>query len=607
MLLEGGQATLLDVDHGTYPFVTSSNPTAGGACTGSGIPPTRIDRVIAVVKAYATRVGSGPFPTELHDADGEKLRTDGAEFGTTTGRPRRCGWYDAPVARYAARVNGVTDFVLTKLDVLTGWERIPVCVAYEVEGVRHDEMPMTQTDFHHAEPVYEHLDGWDEDITGARTLADLPKTAQAYVAGARGHVRCADLGHRRRPGAGPDRGDPLAPRLSGTVTWSARSTRRATALPCTTDTRRKVAGFRHRRTSQESPCRAAASPAPPSPSSPSPACVGALSGTPRRRRRCSAGRGLHGQPGAVQRRTRTSPTTRTPRPRCRRRSTRGPADQPRRQRLPARRLGQRRDRDRQARVGPDRHYVFNRHDDRFEQVMAYYWVTQAQLYLQSLGFGGANGDLRPVNAESQDVRINQYGARQLVLRGTRSDLLTFGKGGVDDAEDAEVIVHEYGHAVHDAQVPGFGSSEEAGSIGEAFGDYLAVSVGLWAAGPERLGGQDPAGLRRRLGLTSPTPRRCRTACAGSTATKTVADVEGEVHADGEIWSRALWDIRTALGDTDRQPDHHQRAVRVQGRHQLRGRGDDHRAARRRPCTAPSAADRGDGRLPRPRHPLAFGA
>jgi adenylosuccinate synthase len=181
VLLEGGQATLLDVDHGTYPFVTSSNPTAGGACTGSGIPPTRIDRVIAVVKAYATRVGSGPFPTELHDADGEKLRTDGVEFGTTTGRPRRCGWYDAPVARYAARVNGVTDFVLTKLDVLTGWERIPVCVAYEVEGVRHDEMPMTQTDFHHAVPVYEHLDGWDEDITGARTLADLPKTAQAYV------------------------------------------------------------------------------------------------------------------------------------------------------------------------------------------------------------------------------------------------------------------------------------------------------------------------------------------------------------------------------------------------------------------------------------------
>jgi adenylosuccinate synthase len=182
VLLEGGQATLLDVDHGTYPFVTSSNPTAGGACTGSGIPPTRIDRVIAVVKAYATRVGSGPFPTELHDADGEKLRTDGAEFGTTTGRPRRCGWYDAVVARYAARVNGVTDFVLTKLDVLTGWERIPVCVGYDVAGTVHSEMPMTQTDFHHARPVYELFDGWDEDISAARAISDLPKTAQGYVA-----------------------------------------------------------------------------------------------------------------------------------------------------------------------------------------------------------------------------------------------------------------------------------------------------------------------------------------------------------------------------------------------------------------------------------------
>jgi adenylosuccinate synthase len=181
VLLEGGQATLLDVDHGTYPFVTSSNPTTGGACTGSGIPPTRIDRVIAVVKAYTTRVGSGPFPTELLDADGQKLRDDGAEFGTTTGRPRRCGWYDAVIARFAARINGVTDFVLTKLDVLTGWESIPVCVAYDVDGVRHDEMPMTQTDFHHARPIYEFLDGWDEDISGARSLEDLPKNAQQYI------------------------------------------------------------------------------------------------------------------------------------------------------------------------------------------------------------------------------------------------------------------------------------------------------------------------------------------------------------------------------------------------------------------------------------------
>ncbi|RJK94305.1 adenylosuccinate synthase [Vallicoccus soli] len=181
VLLEGGQATLLDVDHGTYPFVTSSNPTAGGACTGSGIPPTRIDRVIAVVKAYATRVGEGPFPTELFDDDGEALRRKGGEFGTTTGRPRRCGWYDAPVARYAARINGVTDFVLTKLDVLTGWEKVPVCVAYEVDGRRFDEMPMTQTDFHHAQPVYELLDGWSEDVSGARTFEDLPPAAQRYV------------------------------------------------------------------------------------------------------------------------------------------------------------------------------------------------------------------------------------------------------------------------------------------------------------------------------------------------------------------------------------------------------------------------------------------
>jgi adenylosuccinate synthase len=181
VLLEGGQATLLDVDHGTYPFVTSSNATAGGACTGSGIPPTRIDGVIAVVKAYTTRVGEGPFPTELLDEDGERLREAGAEFGTTTGRPRRCGWYDAPIARYAVRVNGVTDFVLTKLDVLTGWDRIPVCVAYDIDGQRVDELPMTQTEFHHAMPVYEYLDGWRDDIRDARTLDDLPKNAQAYV------------------------------------------------------------------------------------------------------------------------------------------------------------------------------------------------------------------------------------------------------------------------------------------------------------------------------------------------------------------------------------------------------------------------------------------
>jgi adenylosuccinate synthase len=181
VLLEAGQATLLDVDHGTYPFVTSSSATAGGACTGSGIPPTRIERVIGVVKAYTTRVGAGPFPTELLDDSGEFLRKTGAEYGTTTGRPRRCGWYDAVVARYAARVNGVTDFVLTKMDVLTGLERVPVCVAYEVDGKRHDEMPVNQTDFHHARPIFEELPGWWEDISGCRTLGDLPPNARAYV------------------------------------------------------------------------------------------------------------------------------------------------------------------------------------------------------------------------------------------------------------------------------------------------------------------------------------------------------------------------------------------------------------------------------------------
>jgi adenylosuccinate synthase len=181
VLLEGGQGTLLDVDHGTYPFVTSSNPTAGGASTGSGIGPTRIDRVCGILKAYTTRVGSGPFPTELFDEDGERLRTIGGERGVTTGRPRRCGWFDAPIARFATRVNGLTDIFLTKLDVLTGWEQIPVCVAYEIDGVRVDEVPMTQTEFHHAKPVYEYLPGWSEDISGAQALEDLPANARAYV------------------------------------------------------------------------------------------------------------------------------------------------------------------------------------------------------------------------------------------------------------------------------------------------------------------------------------------------------------------------------------------------------------------------------------------
>ncbi|GAA3415587.1 adenylosuccinate synthase [Streptosporangium vulgare] len=181
VLLEGGQGNLLDIDHGTYPFVTSSSPTSGGACSGSGIPPTRLTGVIGILKAYTTRVGAGPFPTELDDEMGEWLRTTGGEYGVTTGRNRRCGWFDAVIARYATRINGVTDYFLTKLDVLSGLDTIPVCVAYEVDGVRHDEIPMTQTDFHHARPVYEEFPGWKEDITGARSFEDLPANAQAYV------------------------------------------------------------------------------------------------------------------------------------------------------------------------------------------------------------------------------------------------------------------------------------------------------------------------------------------------------------------------------------------------------------------------------------------
>ena len=181
VLLEGGQGTLLDIDHGTYPFVTSSSPIAGGATVGSGIGPTKITGVIGILKAYATRVGAGPFPTELFDEWGELLRATGGEFGTTTGRARRCGWFDAPVARYATRINGLTDFFLTKLDVLTGIEQIPVCVAYDVDGVRYEELPVSQTDFHHAKPIYENYPGWSEDITGVKKFEDLPKNARDYV------------------------------------------------------------------------------------------------------------------------------------------------------------------------------------------------------------------------------------------------------------------------------------------------------------------------------------------------------------------------------------------------------------------------------------------
>ena len=201
VLFEAGQATMLDIDHGTYPFVTSSNPTAGGACTGTGVGPTRIDSVVGVVKAYTTRVGEGPFPTELLDDMGERLRTEGGEYGVTTGRPRRCGWHDAVVTRYAARVNGLTDLVMTKLDVLTGHKTIPVCVAYDIDGTVTQEMPLTQSDFHHAAPVYEELPGWSEDISEVRSFADLPRAAQDYV------LRIEELAHCRISaiGVGPGR------------------------------------------------------------------------------------------------------------------------------------------------------------------------------------------------------------------------------------------------------------------------------------------------------------------------------------------------------------------------------------------------------------------
>ena len=200
VLFEGAQAHHLDVDHGTYPYGTSTNPTAGGACTGTGVGPTRIDRVIGVAKAYTTRVGEGPFPTELFDADGERLRTDGGEYGATTGRPRRCGWFDAPVVEVANRVNGCTDVFLTKLDVLSGWERIPICVAYEINGRRSDVYPMTQAELQIAKPILEFLPGWSENITKIRDFAGLPANCQAYVKRLEELIRCRISGIGVGPG-----------------------------------------------------------------------------------------------------------------------------------------------------------------------------------------------------------------------------------------------------------------------------------------------------------------------------------------------------------------------------------------------------------------------
>ncbi|KZM71158.1 adenylosuccinate synthase [Nocardia terpenica] len=205
ILLEGSQGTLLDVDHGTYPYVTSSNPTSGGAAVGSGIGPNKIGTVLGILKAYTTRVGSGPFPTELFDQSGEYLAKTGGEVGVTTGRARRTGWFDAVIARYATRVNGITDYFLTKLDVLSGLDRVPICVAYEIDGERVEQMPTTQTEFHHAKPIYEEMPGWWEDISHARTFDDLPPNARAYV------LRLEELSGARMSciGVGPGRDETI--------------------------------------------------------------------------------------------------------------------------------------------------------------------------------------------------------------------------------------------------------------------------------------------------------------------------------------------------------------------------------------------------------------
>ncbi len=179
VVLEGAQGTLLDVDHGTYPFVTSSTPTAGGACVGAGVGPTRIDEVVGLVKAYTTRVGGGPFPTELHDEVGERIRKVGQEFGSVTGRPRRTGWLDLPALRYAVRVNGLDALAITKLDVLTGLDEVKVCVAYETKNGRTSDLPMDELDT--VKPVYQSFPGWKQELGAARAMSDLPKEARTYL------------------------------------------------------------------------------------------------------------------------------------------------------------------------------------------------------------------------------------------------------------------------------------------------------------------------------------------------------------------------------------------------------------------------------------------
>ncbi|HPW45257.1 MAG TPA: adenylosuccinate synthase [bacterium] len=181
ILFEGAQGAMLDVDHGTYPFVTSSNTAAGAACTGSGIGPTAIDDVMGIAKAYTTRVGNGPFPTELDDEIGEYMQEKGGEVGATTGRKRRCGWFDAVVARHAARINGVTKLTITKLDVLSGLKKLKVCIGYRINGRIFEFLPSVASRFDRIEPVYEELPGWEEDISAAKKISDLPSSAVAYL------------------------------------------------------------------------------------------------------------------------------------------------------------------------------------------------------------------------------------------------------------------------------------------------------------------------------------------------------------------------------------------------------------------------------------------
>jgi adenylosuccinate synthase len=181
VLLEGAQGTLLDIDHGTYPFVTSSSAVAGGACTGLGIGPTRISTVLGIVKAYTTRVGSGPFPTELHDKTGELIRETGGEFGATTGRPRRCGWLDTVILRHSCRINGLSGIVLTKLDILDGMDTLKICTAYKYKGRTITEMPKELSVFENCVPVYDEVKGWKESTLGIKDFKNLPKKAQAYI------------------------------------------------------------------------------------------------------------------------------------------------------------------------------------------------------------------------------------------------------------------------------------------------------------------------------------------------------------------------------------------------------------------------------------------